>query len=44
MKIYLRIGKRRFCLNEILESAGAVLSIGGMVFLVLCISFGVFGR
>lgn len=43
-KIYLRIGQKRYCLNRGLESAGAGLALGVMVFLVLCVSFGVFGK
>lgn len=34
-KVYLRIGRRRFCLNKGLESVGAVLSLGLMVFLAI---------
>ena len=40
-KVYLRIGKKRFCLNRIAESAGAGIILGGMVFIVLCVCFGV---
>lgn len=43
-KVYLRIGKKRYCLNSVAESAGAGLMLGGMVFLVLCVSLGVFGK
>lgn len=34
-RVYLRIGRRRYCLNKAAESAGAVLSLGLMVFLVI---------
>lgn len=40
-KAYLRIGKKRFCLNKIAEDAGAGIILGGMVFIVLCMCFGV---
>lgn len=34
-RVYLRIGHRRFCLNKLAENAGAVLSLGLMVFLAI---------
>lgn len=39
-RVVLRIGSRRFYLNDVLASIAGVIILGAMVFFVLCWSIG----